>query len=106
MNQANVTVTRFRAPRLILGVLGALLACVLLAASTAVAQDPISAQYGSTATEVASNPPAQEASGLEETVISGLPFTGLDVIALVAVALALVSIGFALRRLSAQPQQD
>jgi hypothetical protein len=40
-------------------------------------------------------------SGLQKKVVGGLPFTGLDLIALGAVAAALVSMGFALRRLTA-----
>ena len=40
------------------------------------------------------------AAGLEKTVVSGLPFTGLDLIAMVAVAVLLASMGLALRRLT------
>ena len=40
------------------------------------------------------------ASGLEKTVVSGLPFTGLDLIALLGVAVLLTTMGLALRRLT------
>jgi len=39
-------------------------------------------------------------SGLRDKVVGGLPFTGLDVIALAAVAVSLTSTGLALRRIS------
>jgi hypothetical protein len=76
------------------------------------AQDPTAAQYDNSVVDVqsagsnstpnsTSEPPAQQASGLQASVIGGLPFTGLDVIALAAVALALTSVGLALRQLSA-----
>jgi hypothetical protein len=42
----------------------------------------------------------QARSGLHGKVVGGLPFTGLDVIALAAVAVALTSTGLALRRLT------
>jgi hypothetical protein len=41
-------------------------------------------------------------SGLQKKVVGGLPFTGLDVVALLAVAVALTSMGLALRRLTAE----
>ncbi len=81
----------------------------LAAAVPALAQDPTSAQYNSAVNQVqgevggggpSSPAPAQRASGLQENVVGGLPFTGLDLLALVAVALALASIGFALRRMT------
>jgi hypothetical protein len=39
-------------------------------------------------------------SGLHGKVVGGLPFTGLDVIALAAIAVSLTSTGLALRRIS------
>lgn len=39
---------------------------------------------------------------LQKKVVSGLPFTGLDVVAMLAVAVALTSMGLALRRLTAE----
>jgi hypothetical protein len=41
-------------------------------------------------------------AGLKKKVVGGLPFTGLDVVALLAVAVALTSMGLALRRLTAE----
>jgi hypothetical protein len=41
-------------------------------------------------------------SGLQKKVVGGLPFTGLDVVALLAVAVALTSMGLVLRRLTAE----
>ena len=88
------------------------LAAMLLFAAPAMAQtgDPTSAQYKDEATQISedvgdgggggttsSQPPD---SGLHKEVVGGLPFTGLDLIALAAVAIALTSMGFALRRLT------
>ncbi len=81
----------------------------LAAAAPALAQDPTSAQYDNGVTQVkgevggggpSASAPAQRSSGLQKNVVGGLPFTGLDLLALVAVALALASIGFALRRMT------
>jgi hypothetical protein len=73
--------------------------------SLAHAGDATQEQYGTEVTKVAANvggsdpaPPA----GLQKKVVSGLPFTGLDVVALLAVAVALTSMGLALRRLTAE----
>jgi hypothetical protein len=77
--------------------------------SLAQAGDATKAQYGDEVTQVAGNigggggdpaDPAQP-SGLQKRVVGGLPFTGLDVVALLAVAVALTSTGLALRRLAA-----
>lgn len=72
------------------------------------ASDPVKAQYDKEVTKVAGTvgggtdptPPAPTA-GLQKEVVGGLPFTGLDVVALLAVAVALTSMGLALRRLTA-----
>jgi hypothetical protein len=71
------------------------------------AGDPTKAQYHDPVTQVAGNiggggddPSAP--SGLQKKVATGLPFTGLDVIALLAVAVALTSMGLALRRLTSE----
>jgi hypothetical protein len=80
------------------------------AAIPAVAQatsNPTAAQYHDSATQAnedvsgggGSN--TASGSGLQRDFVSGLPFTGLDLIALVAVAVALTSVGFALRWLTA-----
>jgi hypothetical protein len=72
--------------------------------SVAQAADATKEQYSKPAAKIAAGlggkdpaPPA----GLQKKVVSGLPFTGLDVVALLAVAVALTSMGLALRRLSA-----
>jgi hypothetical protein len=77
--------------------------------SLAQAGDATKAQYAEEITKVAGNiggggggnDPAQP-SGLQKQVVGGLPFTGLDVVALLAVAVALTSTGLALRRLAAE----
>jgi membrane protein YqaA with SNARE-associated domain len=56
-------------------------------AAPALAQGPASSQAHTTSS-----------AGLRSTVVGGLPLTGLDLIALAAGALALSSVGFALRR--------
>jgi hypothetical protein len=87
---------------------------VFATAVPALAQDPTAAQYDNGVHQVSANvgggtqggvgdaSPAStsQSSGLQESV-GGLPFTGLDVISLLAVALALTSVGFALRRMTA-----
>lgn len=89
----------------------ATVAVLLIAApSPARAADPTEAQYGNTVTQVAGGtgggvtetPAPQPSSGLEKNVVGGLPFTGLDVLALAAVAVALGTIGLVLRRLTAE----
>ncbi len=82
----------------------------------AASQDPSGAQHNSSVKQIAggssgANPGAelrgaapQPSSGLEKTAVGGLPFTGLDLIALVAVAVALTTMGFALRRLTYERQ--
>jgi hypothetical protein len=84
------------------------------AAAPAFAQDPTSAQYetsivratsgsgGGTSAEIATH----DESGLQASVVGGLPFTGLDLIALAAVALAFTSVGFALRRMTVSKSDD
>jgi hypothetical protein len=74
--------------------------------ASAQAGNPTDAQYGTEVGKVAAgfggSDPAPPASGLEKEVVSGLPFTGLDVVALAAIAIALTSMGLALRRLTAE----
>ncbi len=93
----------------LLAILGLVSLVSLAAAGLAFAQDPTAAQYANPVNQVSgsvggggggSTPSTQQTSGLQENVVNGLPFTGLDVIALCAVALALTSIGFALRRMT------
>jgi hypothetical protein len=75
--------------------------------SLAHAGDATKDQYANQVSQVAGNvgggndgPSAP--SGLQHKVVGGLPFTGLDVVALLAVAVALTSMGLVLRRLTAE----
>jgi hypothetical protein len=71
--------------------------------------DPTSAQYKDVVTNVSNDvtrgdggrPASSSASGLQRPLVSALPFTGLDLIAVTAVAVALTSVGLALRWLTA-----
>ena len=72
------------------------------------ANNPTDGQYDNDVTKVAAglgnggdNSPKAPA-GLQKKVVGGLPFTGLDVVAMLAVAVALTSMGLALRRLTAE----
>jgi hypothetical protein len=74
--------------------------------SLAHAGDATKDQYANPVTQVAAdvgggNGPS-DPSGLQHKVVGGLPFTGLDVVALLAVAVALTSMGLVLRRLTAE----
>jgi hypothetical protein len=73
------------------------------------ASDATKAQYDNEVTKVAGNiggggggNDGSAPDGLQKKVVGGLPFTGLDVVALLAVAVALTSMGLALRRLTAE----
>jgi hypothetical protein len=110
---------RSLAPARFLSVLGAISVLVLVLAAPALAQDPTQAQYDNSVTQVTNNvgggpgsgpsagngssegAPVATSSGLQKSVVGGLPFTGLDLIALAAVAVAFTSLGFALRRMTA-----
>jgi hypothetical protein len=91
------------------GVACAFAALALAFAVPATAQDPTSAQYDTSVTQATgeveaggvSTSPSPPSSGLQKSVVGGLPFTGLDLIALAAVALGFTSVGFALRRMTA-----
>lgn len=81
----------------------------LAMASPAPAQDPTATQYNTTVVQVhesggPGSPPA--ATGLRSSVVGGLPFTGLDLIALAAVAVAFTSVGLALRRMTVAKHGD
>ncbi len=96
----------------------AAIALTLLLSVSAFAQSgPTSAQYGDTVTQASQGPggsdtpqsvkeksPPADRPPLEHNIVGGLPFTGLDVIALFAVAVALTALGFALRRLTLTPE--
>ena len=96
---------RIRAPRFA-ALLATVAALTLVGpVSLANAGDATKAQYKNDVTKVAADVggggPA-DPSGLQKRVVGGLPFTGLDVVALFAVAVALTSMGLALRRLTAE----
>jgi hypothetical protein len=93
----------------------AAVACVVSAfalalASPALAEDPTAAQYSASVTHSSESrgpgSPSADTSGLQSSVVGGLPFTGLDLIALAAVAAAFTSVGFALRRMTVSKHAD
>jgi hypothetical protein len=96
-----------RRPRIIAVLATAVSLWLVAPAALAQAGDPVKSQYDNSITQVSGNvggggtDAATAPSGLQKKVVGGLPFTGLDVVALAAVAIALTSIGFALRRLTA-----
>lgn len=104
-----ITHSRTRTSRRLVALLATVAAlCLVGPVSLAQAGDPTKAQYDEEVTQVAGivggggDEPTAPASGLQKEVVGGLPFTGLDVVALAAVALALTSMGLALRRLTAE----
>ena len=84
-------------------------AALSLVGPVAMAQagNPTDSQYDSPVQKVAAglgggnNTPSAPA-GLQKKVVHGLPFTGLDVVAMLAVAVALTSMWLALRKLTAE----
>jgi len=93
----------------LLALVGALAALALVGPVTmAQATDSTHDQYQTQVQQVSGNlgggsgTTSPTPSGLQKKVVGGLPFTGLDVVALAAVAVALVTMGFALRRLTAE----
>ena len=91
-----------------------LILCLVLATPTALAEaanDPTSAQYGNAVTGVSNDvggggnrPVESSESGLQQSFVNVLPFTGLDLIVLIAVAVALMSVGLTLRWLTTSRQ--
>jgi hypothetical protein len=82
--------------------------CLIGPVTMAHATDPADGQYKTDVQKVAAglgsggnNTPSAPA-GLQKKVVEGLPFTGLDVAAMLAVAVALTSMGLALRKLTAE----
>ena len=78
-------------------------------AAAAQASSPTSAQYDTTNHQVAAGGGGGRlatASAGNDPVISGLPFTGVDLVLLGIVALALLSAGIALQRLSRTAEPD
>ncbi len=103
---------RFRLPARA-ATLVALVALLVLAAPAFAATDPTEAQYQDSvtqaveggggdgspqATATAAGGGGTEKPALQKDLIGGLPFTGLDVVALAAVALALTAVGLGLRQ--------
>ncbi len=66
--------------------------------------DPTSSQYGDKLSEikVGGDPPSDTGLGSR---VGPLPFTGFDVIAMAAVALAVTGLGLALQRAVSRPQE-
>jgi hypothetical protein len=111
MDKAMTKHPRTRTPRIV-ALLATVAALWLVGPiSLAHAGDPTKAQYDNPVQQVAagigsgggggSDDPAAPAT-LQKRVVGGLPFTGLDVVAMLAVAVALTSMGLALRRLTAE----
>ncbi|GEM_PF-3811991 len=111
MNQPDPTANSRRLPLTrVAAVACAIAALALVVAGPALAQDPTAAQYSTPVTHVSESrgpsSPSADTSGLQSSVVGGLPFTGLDLIALVAVAVAFTSVGFALRRMTVSKHAD
>lgn len=100
--------TSIRTPRTIVALVAAVAAIWLVGpVGLAHAGDATKSQYGNEVSKIAGSGggggnDGSAPSGLHKEVVSGLPFTGLDVVALTAVAVALMSMGVALRRLTAE----
>ena len=92
-------------------IVSAVMSVALLAAlpaAAAQASSPTSAQYDTTNYQLAAGGgggPSDPSAG-NDPVISGLPFTGVDLVLLAVVALALLSAGIALQRLSRTAESD
>ena len=82
-----------------------------IAAPVAQAGDPTNAQYQNSVSQIEkgvgggggngpSSDGSQRAGPLNSPVVNGLPFTGLDLVALGAIAVALMSLGLVLRRVT------
>jgi hypothetical protein len=76
--------------------------------AAAQASSPTSAQYDTTNNQIAAGGGGgpSDPSGGNDPVISGLPFTGVDLVLLGIVALALLSAGIAIQRLSRTAESD
>jgi hypothetical protein len=102
--------TRIRSSSRLIALLATVSALWLVGpVSLAHAGDATKSQYANPVSAVAgdvggggNDPTAAAPAGLQKKVVGGLPFTGLDVVALLAVAVALTSMGLVLRRLTAE----
>jgi len=81
-------------------VVTAALLVALPGAAAAQASSPASAQYDTTNHQIAAGGGGGGPSGGNDPVISGLPFTGVDLVLLGIVALSLGGAGIAIHRLS------
>jgi hypothetical protein len=111
MNRSTPSTLSGNAVPLRLATVVAALSLFAFAAAPALAQDPTSAQYETSVVRAGNgdgggtSTATHSSSGLQAGVV-GLPFTGLDLIALAAVALAFTSVGFALRRMTVSKRAD
>lgn len=98
--------TRFSSRRIVAMLMTVAALSLVGPVAMAQASDTTKAQYDNDVTKVAaglgSGDGPQTPAGLQKKVVGGLPFTGLDVVAMLAVAVALTSMGLALRRLTAE----
>jgi hypothetical protein len=86
----------------------AIIASLLVPALAGAQQvDPTTDQYGDRLTQVSAggDPPSDTGTGLDGNV-GPLPFTGFDVIAMAAVALAVTGLGLALQRAVSRDPSD
>ena len=101
--------TRFKSRLALVIVVALTAAFVAPAFATAQTLEPTQGQYDDTLTQISqgANPPSgDEPSGALDENVGPLPFTGFDVLAMAAVALAVAGLGLALQRaVSRSPQQ-
>jgi hypothetical protein len=99
--------TRIRKSRIVALLVTVAALSIVGPVAMAQASSPTNAQYDNDVQKVAAglgggnNTPSAPA-GLQKKVVGGLPFTGLDVVAMLAVAVALTTMGLALRKLTAE----
>jgi hypothetical protein len=96
-----------RARTAIAGTLVALLLALFVMPVAAFAQggDPAGAEYGDRVQQVQAGGGDDPGDGLGGRVVDPLPFTGFDVIAMAAVALAVTGLGLALQRAVSRERQ-
>jgi hypothetical protein len=89
--------------------LGSLTVPAFAGAATGQSSDPTAAQYGPPITPPQNDPGSGSASGSGSGLggnVGPLPFTGFDVIAMAAVALAVTGVGLVLQRAVARRPTD
>ena len=95
--------------KLVIGLLAALCAALMAPAFAAAQQvDPTTDQYGSELTQISqqTTPPTTPSDTGLGSRVGPLPFTGFDVIAMAAVALAVTGLGLALQRAVSREPSD